>query len=189
VLRSFLDGYEQLGADRPFEVAAVTGPLMSPRKRRRFQQRVRGMEGVTLVEFTDTLPDLLEAADFAVTMGGYNTVCELACAGARALIVPRSFPREEQLVRAKLLTERGVVAYLNNPQPGPRELMEHVLKGIEAPRPRRGWGLRFSGLDCAVDALEQLVGANGPPGTTRDSRSREHRSKLRSPNRTQHDGR
>jgi len=157
LLRSFLDGHEQLGDAPPFEVLAVTGPLMSPRKRRRFQDRARGRPGITLLEFTETLPALMEAADLVVSMGGYNTVCELASAGARALIVPRSFPRREQLVRARLLAARGVVRCLEDQDPAPQVLMGQVLERLEERRPKRGWGLRFSGLSRSAETLERLV--------------------------------
>ena len=36
LMRSFLEGYRRLGVRPSFEVAAVTGPLMSPRRRERF---------------------------------------------------------------------------------------------------------------------------------------------------------
>jgi len=158
VLRSFLEGYERLGAMPPFEVLAVTGPLMSPRKREHFKSWSRRLPGVSLVEYFADLPDMLESADFVVSMGGYNTVCELACAGARALIVPRSSPRKEQLLRARLLAERGVVDYLPDREPEPALLMNRVLGGLEQPRPTRGWGLSFSGLDNAAGILARLVG-------------------------------
>jgi predicted glycosyltransferase len=132
---------------------------MSPGKRRRFVERIRKMDGISLIEFTPALPDLMEAADFVVSMGGYNTVCELACAGARALIVPRTFPRKEQLVRARLLAERGVVRYCEEQEPAPEQLVRHVLGGLEDDPPPRGWGLQFSALDRSAKALEELIGS------------------------------
>jgi len=155
VLRSFLEGYESLGENPAFEVVAVTGPLMSPGKRERFREWAGRLPGLRLLEYTDEMPDLLEAADFVVSMGGYNTMCELASAGARALIVPRTFPRKEQLVRAQRLAARGVVDYLSSSQPSPAELIERVTEGLEKPRPKRGWGLEFTGLEQSVEALTQ----------------------------------
>jgi len=162
VLRSFLEGFESLGPTPPFEVAAVTGPLMSPGKRERFREWAGRLPGLQLLEYTDEMPDLLEAADFVVSMGGYNTTCELACAGARALIVPRTFPRKEQLVRAKRLAARGVVDYLPSSGRSPATLMGRVLEGLEKPRPKRGWGLEFSGLERSVDALTAPVSRLSP---------------------------
>jgi len=154
LLRSFFEGYERLGERPDFEVVAVTGPLMSPRKRAQFKERAARLPGLTLLEYTDAMPDLIESADFVVSMGGYNTICELACAGARALIVPRRHPRKEQLVRARLLAGRGVVNCFDDEATDSRGLMDRVVAGLAAPAPTRGWGLDFNGLERSARALE-----------------------------------
>jgi predicted glycosyltransferase len=153
LLRSFLRGYDRLGRRPGFEVVAVTGPLMSPGKRAQFKEYAARLPGLTLLEYTDAMPDLIESADFVVSMGGYNTVCELACAGARALIVPRRHPRKEQWLRARLLAGRGVVDCFEDEEPDPDRLMDRVLAGLDAPVPPRGWGLDFSGLERSATAL------------------------------------
>jgi predicted glycosyltransferase len=155
LLRSFLQGYERLGERPGFEVVAVTGPLMSPRKRAHFKERAARLPGLTLLEYTDAMPDLIESADFVVSMGGYNTICELACAGTRALIVPRRHPRKEQWLRARLLAERGVVDCLEDETPDPLRLMDRVLAGLDTPAPPKGWGLDFSGLERSARVLER----------------------------------
>lgn len=170
LLRSFCRGYASLGERPGFEVVAVTGPLMSPRKRDRFRALAEALPGLTLLEYTADLPDLLEAADLVVSMGGYNTVCELACAGARALIVPRSFPRKEQLVRAQLLHRRGVARYLEPDQASPAALIREVNEGLTRPRPERGWGLDFGGLRRTVDRLVVLEAAPNEIAAAHDVR-------------------
>ncbi len=169
LLRDFLRGYEQLGEAPPFEVVAVTGPLMSPRKRNRFKAWADRLAGLTLLEYCPEMQDLIEAASFVVSMGGYNTVCESACARARALIVPRTFPRKEQLVRASLLAKRRAVRYLPPEQATPEALVSSVLEGLEAPRPAPGWGLEFTGLVRGVAALKRFL---GPVRTLVDHRQR-----------------
>ena len=51
----------------------------------------------------------IERASAVVTMGGYNTVCEVLASSAPALIVPREEPRREQLIRARALEDAGAV--------------------------------------------------------------------------------
>lgn len=162
VLEAFLEGYERLGAEPAFEVAAITGPQMSDERQARFREWSRKLPGLTLLEYTKQLPDLLEVADFVVSMGGYNTVCELACAGARSVIVPRCFPRKEQLVRAKLLAKLGVASYLTPEQATPAALIEQVQAGLERPPQKRGWGLEFTGLTRTAEALRQLTRERKP---------------------------
>jgi predicted glycosyltransferase len=88
-------------------------------------------------------------------MGGYNTVCELACAGARALLVPRTHPRREQWLRARLLAARGVVDFIDGELPSPDELMARVQRGLQAAAPPRGWNLDFRGLERSVSVVER----------------------------------
>ena len=40
-------------------------------------------------------------ADCVVSMGGYNTMCEIVSARRPSLILPRSTPRQEQAIRAR----------------------------------------------------------------------------------------
>jgi predicted glycosyltransferase len=46
-------------------------------------------------------------------MGGYNTFCEILSLDKRALIVPRSVPRREQIIRASRAVGLGLVGMLD----------------------------------------------------------------------------
>lgn len=158
LVRDFLDALETLGPEPPFEALVVTGPLMSPRKRERFRARAARLGGVSVLEHAEDMPGLFRAADFVVAMGGYNTVCELAYVGARALIVPRTFPRKEQLLRARGLEQRGVVRVLAPEEASPQALARECLAGLERERPPRRWGLEFTGLDAVAAVLARELG-------------------------------
>jgi len=153
LMNSFLEGYERLGSRPPFETLLITGPLMSPRKRKRILARVKKLEGASVLEFFEDIPGICHSADFVVAMGGYNTICELAYAGASALIVPRTSPRREQLLRAQRLAERGVVRLLLPEAALPDTLIREVFEGLRRPRPPRRWGLEFSGLENICRAV------------------------------------
>lgn len=85
----------------------VTGPHMPAADRRRLRRRAG--RDVEVVDFLPAPEALMDRADAVVTMGGYNTVCELLARGKRTLIVPRVRPRQEQLIRSRCLARRGVV--------------------------------------------------------------------------------
>ncbi len=157
LVRSVLEALETFGLRPPFETLIVTGPLMSPRKRQRFRAWAARLEGVTVLEHAEDLPGLFRAADFVVSMGGYNSVCELAYVGARALVVPRTFPRKEQLLRARRLEERGMVRVLLPEEATPTALAGECLAGLDRPRPPRRWGLEFTGLDHAAHAIARQL--------------------------------
>ena len=46
-------------------------------------------------------------------MGGYNTFCEILTLDKPALIIPRSVPRQEQLIRAERAVRLGLVTMLD----------------------------------------------------------------------------
>ncbi|MDQ7005784.1 MAG: hypothetical protein Q9Q40_00975 [Acidobacteriota bacterium] len=162
LMRSMLRAYRALGPQPPFELLLVSGPLLSPRKRKRLAEQVRNLEGVSLLEFSPDLPRLYAISALAVTMGGYNTVCELAAVGARALIAPRIHPRLEQQVRADRLARRGVVDVLPPGIDDPSRLARILLEALDRPRPPRNWQLDLQGLDRIGPYLAGLLRTRRP---------------------------
>jgi predicted glycosyltransferase len=49
-------------------------------------------------------------------MGGYNTFCEILSLDKPALIIPRSVPRREQIIRASRAVKLGLVSMLDPEQ-------------------------------------------------------------------------
>ena len=87
------------------------------------------MADVNFLEFEAEIANLYAESDVVVSQAGYNTVCELLSFSRRAILVPRSEPVREQLIRARLLAERGFFEYLE-----PRDLTSETLisKVLEA---------------------------------------------------------
>lgn len=56
----------------------------------------------------------IDRASAVISMGGYNTVCEILSTSTPALVVPRERPRQEQLIRASALRRRGAVELLRS---------------------------------------------------------------------------
>src|SRR5439155_513724 len=65
----------------------VTGPYMAEESRARLNRAMRGRPRLWLVEFLPDPIGLVERADRMISMGGYNTVCEVLSFDKRALIV------------------------------------------------------------------------------------------------------
>ena len=87
----------------------VTGPLMQVDQQDALIAAAARRGDVVVIPATTNLVPLLLAADLTVSMGGYNTTVEILAAGKPAIIVPRSAPRVEQLMRATLLARMGLV--------------------------------------------------------------------------------
>ena len=85
-------------------------------------------------------------------MCGYNTFCEILSFDKPAVIVPRSRPRQEQLVRAQQAERLGLVRMLD--PDGPREpaVMAEAIRNLPS-QPRPSSAL----LPGMLEGLERVV--------------------------------
>jgi predicted glycosyltransferase len=81
---------------------------------------------VRLEEFVPELSLHLQKADLVISMGGYNTVTEILAQARKALLVPRIYPRREQLLRAQRLSDLGLVNYISPEELTPARMFEAV---------------------------------------------------------------
>ncbi|HET9494838.1 MAG TPA: glycosyltransferase, partial [Chloroflexia bacterium] len=94
------------------------------------------------------------ASDVVVTMGGYNSLMEVASAGKRAVVVPRRGPSQEQKMRAALFASRGWVRAASDVDSVTgSELVGLIRSSLSAPGRSPWQGLRLDGGDKAVSAL------------------------------------
>lgn len=124
-----VDGFELLDAvlgairERPLGVPAVlvTGPLMAQSEVATLRERAVGLPA-RVFEFRSDMDAVIGGARTIVAMAGYCTAAEVLASGRPALLVPRTFPREEQLNRARRLAATGRVAMLLPAELEPRAL-------------------------------------------------------------------
>lgn len=88
----------------------VTGPQMSASD----QAAVRDAAGpaTRVVASVNGLSPHIAQASAVLSMGGYNSVCEILATDTPALVVPREHPRTEQLIRARSLRRVGALDVL-----------------------------------------------------------------------------
>jgi predicted glycosyltransferase len=164
LLHAVADGLNQARGKIPFDCMAISGPLMPDEQREQLRAAFEGREGVRYRDFVEDMPDHLAAADLIVSMGGYNTVCEVLDSRRPALIVPRTEPRREQLIRAEALQERGVLSFLHPSLLTPHRLMAEILRLLGepislAPRPP------MTGLATLAAELGAVLSTRSPhPG-------------------------
>jgi predicted glycosyltransferase len=91
----------------------VLGPFMAANERNLFLQRAEALPHVEAITFSNHLEHLMDAADAVIAMGGYNTFCEILSFDKAALILPRSQPRQEQLIRATNAQAIGLLSMLD----------------------------------------------------------------------------
>jgi predicted glycosyltransferase len=107
------DGYELFSASLaatsslarrlPLKTLLVTGPELGPERTQEFSSAAQSSDQLQVIEFTDDLMSYMNAADIVISMGGYNTICELLTLEKRSIVVPRVRPVEEQKIRAERL--------------------------------------------------------------------------------------
>ena len=92
----------------------VYGPFLSGEQRAEFETRVAALDGrVQTTGFDSRMENLITGAQGIVSMGGYNTFCEMLSFDKPAVIVPRTRPRLEQYIRAHRAEELGLVRVLD----------------------------------------------------------------------------
>jgi len=90
----------------------VAGPCMPAEARAGLHRAARARCDLIVRDAVSEPRRLLACATHVISMGGYNSVCELLAAGAPALVVPRVRPRREQLIRARRLEALGLLDVL-----------------------------------------------------------------------------
>jgi predicted glycosyltransferase len=118
----------------PFKSMIVTGPMLAENLYDQLATRARKLK-VRICKFYRKMEKAILAADCIVSMGGYNTMCEIVCAARPSLIIPRSTPREEQLIRARLFAERGLLEYIPWETVEPAPMLERIEKLLHEPGP------------------------------------------------------
>lgn len=124
VLDNYLRMLEQNGK-APFRSLLITGPFIPRDQLDELLERARA-RNVPLVAFMKKIERKLAEADLVISMGGYNTVCEILSMKKNSLIIPRETPRLEQTIRAKILQERGLASYLPWSNLSPESLHERI---------------------------------------------------------------
>ncbi len=127
--------YEQC-PDMPWHGLFVAGPFMAVADQEGFRERIARLENASLITFDNHMESLMDQAEAVVAMGGYNTFCEILSFDKRALIIPRTSPREEQLIRAENAAELGLVRMLDPRKRIDDRCMIRAIKSlVDQPRP------------------------------------------------------
>ena len=158
VMDTYLNMLETAPFPLPFKSVLITGPFMPDREIKEVIERARRF-GVRTYQFCRVMEKMLASADLVVSMGGYNTVCEILSQGTPALIIPREDPRKEQLIRARVLYRHNLVDYIPWHSFSPKLLQERVLGILEHPEPYRDAISRFklTGYEIMRRRLEAFL--------------------------------
>ena len=146
-----------------FKSLILTGPEMSEQN----QQKIKSISSqffsqVIIKEFSDDINSYLNAADLVVSMGGYNTVCEILSLGKKAIIVPRIKPVKEQWIRAKRMAELGFFSMISPEQLTPKLLSDKVKEKLEESSFNQKFPTQLN-LEALAEIKEIISGLMGQP--------------------------
>ena len=139
----------------PYPALLVLGPFMQAERQAEFMDRAAKLKRVDAITFHGQLEALVARAAGVVAMGGYNTFCEVLSLDKRALIVPRTEPRLEQLIRASRAAELGLVAMLSDDGTYDPSVMAAALRAL--PRQNRPSEVIVPGLLEGLRNVSRLV--------------------------------
>lgn len=162
------DGYHMLDTylsmvetfpDLPFKTYMVSGPFVPQDLQDSLAKRAKKC-GVIFATFHKRLEKIMAAADLVVSMGGYNTICEILSLKKTSLIIPRETPRLEQLIRARVLQSAGLADYIKWDNLSPEALQDKILEMLSTSTPYEKNIADFSmtGLDVIRSRLAEFKG-------------------------------
>ena len=171
ILRCALEAERRLDAVRRLKFDLVLGPLMGVEEAEVIRTTARGRGGVSACEFVEDLADFMPEYDLVVSMGGYNTLCEVMTRAQRSLVIPRIHPRREQELRARALEARGILTLIHPGELTPERfgtaLAESLERGPVLPSPRAP---RLEGVGCFKRRLEEIAPSFRDPAPRRQKR-------------------
>lgn len=148
----------------------VLGPYMPADQRAELSARAQGIPHVEVIDFDSHMEELIAGAGAVIAMGGYNTYCEILSFDKPALIVPRTQPREEQLLRAERASELGLSDMLHPDEASDPARLVTALRAVclRQPPSVTSPGLRMEGipniLRLVADDLRRRRAKTAPPG-------------------------
>ena len=157
VMDTYLSMLESFTFDLPFKSVLITGPFMPKLERKDVFKRARRL-GVRTYHFYRQMEKIFAAADIVVSMGGYNTLCEILSQGTISLVIPRETPRREQLIRARAFERQHLVDYIPWDTFVAGILREKIITLLQSPEPYHSAIARFrlTGIETMQQRLHEF---------------------------------
>ncbi len=156
IIRQVLRAY---AIDTPPDLPALItlGPFLPARERDELKALGAKTPNVQLIDFDNRLEDLVADATAVTSMAGYNTFCEILSFDRPSLLLPRTEPREEQLIRAQRAAGMGLATMLLPKVADDPHVLAAALRAL--PRnPRPSQSVPTDELLCGLDTIVAQVG-------------------------------
>lgn len=157
LLDTYLRSLETLPPEVNLTSLIIGGPELPAAKKPALMEQIAANPQIHWLDYTDDLASYMVAADAVVSMGGYNTICEILSLGKRAVVVPRTEPVQEQWIRAERMAQMGLFHAIHPDQLSPEGLAEALMEQLNAPpRPPTG-AIKMDALPRITNLLLGLL--------------------------------
>lgn len=141
----------------PLRAVLIPGPSMAEDQASELVARSAGLD-VRVERARRDMDAVLAGARAVIAMAGYSTVAEILGSGTPALLVPRAFPREEQLNRARRWHSAGRVEMLELDRVSTPEFNQAIDRLLRR-APQAGLPLRGAGDAAGILRARRGVGS------------------------------
>lgn len=157
VLEHYISMHDYYPTSLPFKSIIITGPFMPKKKREQLKKRAKRF-GIKTLPFHPRLEELIAAAELVISMGGYNTICEILTQQTPSLIIPRQTPRKEQLIRAQRLKREGLLDFIPWTEVTPQLFREKIISMLNNQKQYIDTikAFKLTGLDIMTTRLKHL---------------------------------
>lgn len=132
LLEAYVAGLEWLPPGHNSSSLIICGPEMPEPQRKTLYQAAAKYPHAKTAEFTDDLISYMDAADLIISMGGFNTICEILSLNKKAVVVPRARPVEEQWIRAERMAHLGYFKAIHPDHLTPQVLIHTLLNELSS---------------------------------------------------------
>jgi predicted glycosyltransferase len=134
------------------------GAEMPLEQQQQIYQQAQTLPGVTVLEFTNDLMSYVNTADAVICMCGYNTITEVLQKGKKAIVVPRTQPGTEQLIRAQAMAKAGLIKMIHPDLLNPNLLIDTLFSSLNKVNNFNSINsLDFAGLPRVADYIAMLL--------------------------------
>ncbi|MBK8815215.1 MAG: glycosyltransferase [Methylococcaceae bacterium] len=162
LLKCYLQGLRNQTSMENTKTLVICGPEMIESQRNHIHALINDCSNVVVQNFTDDMMACMDAADLVISMGGYNTVCELLTLRKRAIVVPRVLPVQEQWIRADRMSKLGLLRTLHPDDITPANLMDTVQEELSKVNvhPQNLYQINLNGLSGVCNSIYRLMNDN-----------------------------
>ena len=135
LITDFLEIIQKHKSTITFDSLILTGPFLKEDHWNRFKSAAHDLS-VKVLKFVKETRPFLAQSDLVISTGGYNTITDILSYARKALVVPRIKYRKEQFLRAKRMSELGLITLLHPDDVSARNLyncVSDLLTGDDDP--------------------------------------------------------